>query len=117
MITEITDETFEVETAGSDAPCVILFTAGFCTYCDDMVGALESLSAQYGDTVRFFIANTDQQKGLRIKFAVAAYPYIVYVANQTQTVLFDQVVTEQRLKERIDFMLEGGVAPNTRPLM
>ena len=116
MIHEITDNNFEQEVASSDVPCVIEFTAGFCTYCDDMVPVLEELSEHYGDRVKFCIVNTDDQRGLRIKFAVAAFPYVVLVADGMKTPLFDEIVTADRLRERIDYVLAGNPAPTTRPL-
>ena len=116
MVYEITDDTFEAEVANSPIPCVIEFTAGWCTMCDEMVPTFEALSDQYAGAVKFCIVNTDEQKKLRIKFAVAAYPYIVFVANGMKTPLFDELVSAERLKERIDFVLNGGQAPTTRPL-
>ena len=116
MIHEITDETFEAEVANSDVPCVIEFTAGFCTLCDEMVPTLEELADHYGDAVKFCIVNTDTSKKLRIKFVVGVYPYIVMVHGGKRTPLFDEKVTTERLRERIDFMLENGEAPTTRPL-
>ena len=116
MVHEITDETFEAEVVNCGQPCVIEFTAGWCTWCDELVPVFEELSEQYGDDVKFCLVNTDENKGLRIKFAVAAYPYIVYVENGMKTPLFDCMVTPPQLKERIDFVLNGGKAPTTRPL-
>ena len=116
MVHEITDDNFEAEVVASDIPCVIEFTAGWCTMCDEMVPTFEELSERYGDAVKFCIVNTDQNKGLRVKFAVAAFPYIVLVANGMKTPLFDELVSAERLKERIDFVLDGGKAPTTRPL-
>ena len=116
MVHEITDESFDAEVANCSKPCVIEFTAGWCTMCDEMVPVFEELSDQYGDEVKFCIVNTDEQKKLRIKFAVAAYPYIVLVDNGMKTPLFDELVSAERLKERIDFVRGGGVAPTTRPL-
>ena len=84
--------------------------------CDEMIPTFEELSNAYDDRVKFCIVNTDEQKGLRIKFAVAAYPYIVMVHDGMKTPLFDEAVSAERLRERIDFMLEGGKAPTTRPL-
>ena len=116
MVHEITDDNFEAEVVASDVPCVIEFTAGWCTMCDEMVPTFEELAESYGDSVKFCIVNTDQNKGLCIKFAVAAFPYIVLVANGMKTPLFDELVSAERLKERIDFVLDGGKAPTTRPL-
>lgn len=116
MIFEITDENFEAEVANSDIPCVIEFTAGWCTLCDEMTPVFEELSVSYEGSVKFCLVNTDTQRGLRIKFAVACTPYIVLVDKGMKTPLFDELVTSERLKERIDFMLAGGTAPTTRPL-
>ena len=116
MVQEITDENFDEEVVASPVPCIIEFTAGWCTFCDEMVPVFEQLSETFGDDVKFCIVNTDENKKLRIKFAVAAYPYIVYVANGMKTPLFDELVSADRLEERIRFVLEGGTAPTTRPL-
>ena len=116
MIYEITDQTFEEEVANSDIPCVIEFTAGWCTMCDEMAPAFESLSEKFAGTVKFCLVNIDEQKKLRIKFAVAAIPYIVLIHDGLKTPLFDQIVSEDRLEERIRYVLDGGETPNTRPL-
>ena len=116
MLHEITDETFAEEVAASAVPCVMLFTAGWCTFCDDMVPRMEGLAEEFGDAVKFCIANTDEQRGLRIAFAVGAVPYIVMVRDGMKIPLFDEVVTEQRLGERIRFILDGGQAPTASPL-
>ena len=116
MIYEITSENFAEEVLQSDAPCVIEFTAGWCTMCDAMAPTFEELSETFGDQVKFCLVNIDEQKSLRIKFAVAAIPYIVFVADGMQTPLFDELVTAERLEERIRFVLDGGEAPTTRPL-
>ena len=116
MIYEITDDTFKAEVVNSAAPCVILFTGAWCGVCHEMLPRLEELAGEYGDKVKFCSVDTDKEKGLRIKFAVAVLPYLVYTADGMQTPLFDELVTTDKLRERIDFMLEGGAAPTTRPL-
>ena len=84
--------------------------------CDAMAPVLEELSETFGESVKFCLINIDEQKALRIKFAVAAIPYIVYVADGMKTPLFDEIVPADKLEERIRFVLEGGEAPTTRPL-
>lgn len=116
MLHVVTDENFEQEVVNSDLPCVIEFTEGWCTMCDAMQPTLEALSEKLGNEVKFCTVNVGSEKKLRIKFAVAALPYIVYVADGMKTPLFDELVTEERLEERIRFVLEGGEAPTTRPL-
>lgn len=116
MIHEITDDNFEAEVARSPLPCVIEFTANWCTMCDAMAPTFAALDARFDGQVKFCMVNTDEQKGLRIKFAVASMPYIVYVSDGEKTPLFDEIVTQERLEERIHFMLDGGEAPTTTPL-
>lgn len=113
---EITEADFEKEILRSDVPCVIEFTASWCTLCDEMIPKLENLERKFEGKVRVFTVNLDEQQSLRIKFAVAAVPYIVYVSNGMQTPLFDEMVPEEMLVERVRFLLEGGEAPNSRPL-
>ena len=116
MVHEITDATFEDEVVNSDVPCIIEFTAAWCGPCRKMAPTLEELSEKFGDAVKFCTVDVDESKKLRIRFAVAAVPYIVFVADGMQTPLFDELVTAERLEERIRFVLEGGSAPTTRPL-
>ena len=116
MLHVITDDTFDAEVANSDVPCVIEFTAGWCTMCDAMAPTLEELSSTFGESVKFCLVNIDEQKKLRIRFAVAVLPYIVLVHDGMKTPLFDELVTADKLEERIRFVLDGGQAPTTRPL-
>lgn len=116
MLHVITDDNFEREVVQSDVPCLIEFTAGWCTVCDAMEPTLEALSEKLADEVKFCTVDTDTEKKLRIKFAVAVAPYIVLVADGMQTPLFDELVGAERLEERIRFVLDGGNAPTTRPL-
>ena len=116
MIHEVTDENFEREVADSDVPCLIEFTGAWCSLCEKLLPTLEELAGRYDGRVKFCTVNTDDQRDLRIKFAVAALPYLVYVANGQMTPLFDEYVTLERLQERLDYMLAGNQAPTTRPL-
>lgn len=112
----ITDQSFEDEVLNSEIPCVIEFTASWCALCDEMLPKLEHLAEELRGRVKFCTADLEKERGLRIRFAVAAVPYIVYVSDGMQTPLFDQMVPEELLEERVRFMLDGGVAPNTRPI-
>lgn len=111
MLHEITDANFEQEVAASDLPCLIEFTGKWCTLCDKMLPMLEELSEEYAGKVKFCTVDTDVQRGLRIKFAVAALPFLVLTREGTKIPLFDELVTKERLQERIDYVLGGGEAP------
>lgn len=116
MVYEVTDDTFEELVVRSDLPCVIEFTGSWCPMCDHMAPVLEELSDRMADEVRFCTVNVDEQRRLRIAFAVVSLPYIVYVDHGTKAPLFDALVGADRLAERIRYMLDGGTAPGTTPL-
>lgn len=115
MIHELTDANFDAFVA-DETPCVILFTAKWCTLCDKMMPAFEELSHEYEGRVKFCSADTEVNKGLRIKFAVAALPYVVYVTGNTASPLFDAIATKDALRERINYALAGKKIPGTRTL-
>ncbi len=116
MVYEITDKNFIDEVASSSMPCVVGFTASWCTVCDKMVPILEELSDDMEGVAKFCLVDTDTETKLRITFAVAALPYVVYIHEGMQTPLFDELVPKERLKERIQFMLNDGKGAPTRPL-
>lgn len=116
MVHEVTDESFQSEVAESPLPCVVLFTAGWCTLCPQVLEAMEALSGRMEGQVKFCTANVDEQRKLRIAFAVAALPYTVFVRDGMKTPLFDQVVGEEQLEERVRYMLDHESAPGTAPL-
>lgn len=116
MLHVITDDTFEEEVAGSEMPCVIGFTAKWCTLCDSMLQSMEALSEEFAGKVKFCTVDIDAQKALRIRFAVASLPYVVYAADGIRSPLFDEAASKERIAERIQFMLDGGSAPGARPL-
>ncbi len=116
MIHNITDDNFDVEVANCEKPCIIFFTAGFCTYCDDMYPRFELLAEKYADTCKFCLVNIDEQRKLRIKFVVACTPYIVMVKDRMVTPLFDMIVSTEQLDERISYAVNGGECPVCRPL-
>ena len=59
MVYEITDANFEEEVVDSIIPCVILFTAGWCSLCPEMESRIESLANKM-DEVKFCVVNTDK---------------------------------------------------------
>ena len=116
MVNEVTDLTFRQEVAENAKPCVILFTAGWCTWCEEMLARVGEVSEAMGDEVDFFTADSDKQKGMRIEFAVGALPYMVMVRDGMKLPLFDQIVRADQLEERIRYILDGGKPPLAVPL-
>ena len=117
MVYEITDENFQQEVLESEKPCVILFTASWCTWCPEMHKRMEEAAADLGAEAKFCTIDTDTQKRLRISFAVGTLPFIVLVRNGMRAPLFDEIVTTDRLEERIRYALDSGKLPIEVPVV
>ena len=113
---EITSQNFASEVEQSLLPCLVLFDAGWCAMCSEMAPVGLSVAESLGGAVKACRVDIDQERALRIRFAVAAIPYLVLVHDGLLTPLFDQAVSTEALKERLDLVLSGGDAPTTRPL-
>ena len=112
MVQVVTDETFEQEVVQSDIPCVLDFHAQWCQPCKDLAPVFGELSAEYEGRVKFCSIDSEANRALRIRFAVAVLPFIVWTCDGTKTALFDQSVPKEKLRERIDYMLAGREAPS-----
>ena len=117
MINDITDDNFDAEVMRSDIPCVILFTAHWCTWCPEMLERMEEASHAFEGEAKFCSVNTDTERKLRIAFAVGTLPYIVMVRDGKKIPLFDEIVTVDRLEERVRYMLDDGKAPFETPVV
>lgn len=116
MVHEVTEENFEDEVLGSDKPCVIEFSSDWCILCKDMVPAFEAASEDFEGKVKFCSIDTGKNRKLGITFAVGSLPFVVYVADGNMTPLFDELVSADKLRERVQYMLDGGKVPTTRPI-
>ena len=116
MIHRITDENFIAEVLESKLPCVILFTGSWCDWCPEMIIRMEEASVAFDGQVRFCSVDIDSERKLRIAFAVGTLPYIVWIREGMKTPLFDEIVTVDRLVERVAYMLDGGKPPLETPI-
>ena len=116
MIYTVTDDNFETEVLEAALPCVIEFSAEWCVLCKDMAPVFEQVSEDLSNDAKFCSVDTGKNRQLGIKFAVGSLPYVVYVADGKVTPLFDELVSADKLRERVQFMLDGGEAPTTRAL-
>ncbi len=115
MVVELTDDNFEEEVVNSDTPVLIDFYAEWCAPCEDMVPRIEELDELYKGNVKFCRCDSDANRKVRIKFLVAALPYMVLIHDGKKSPLFDEAVSAERLSNRINEVLEKGSAPTTTP--
>lgn len=116
MIVEITPDNFEAEVLESDIPCLLDFYGEWCEPCSRLAPHFEELAPEYEGRVKFCKVDVDLNKDLRIKFLAVAVPLVVYVHEDMQTQLFNEVVSTELLRDRLDLVLAAGKGPNTKPL-
>ena len=72
-VIELTDETFEKETA-SDTPVLVDFWAPWCGPCRTMGPLVEKLAEEMGESVRVCKLNTDENPETPQKLGVTGIP-------------------------------------------
>ena len=116
MVVDVTDESFAADVLESELPCVILFTGSWCTWCPEMHERMEEASKAFEGEAKVCSIDIDTQNKLRIAFAVGTLPFIVLVRGGMRSPLFDEIVTVERLEERVRYALDGGKLPIEVPV-
>ncbi len=67
-----------------DLPCMLFFTADWCTYCHEMeeTAFLDPKVAQMAGNFVCVLVDADREKGVCEQFAVSGYPTIQFVSSQ-----------------------------------
>ena len=81
-----------------------------------MKSRMAEASESWGDDFKFCTVDIDTQRKLRIAFAVGTLPYIVLVRDGMKAPLFDEIVTTERLEERLQYVSDGGKLPIETPV-
>ncbi len=79
MALELTKDRFAEETA--KGVVLIDFFAVWCGPCQEMGPIVDSLAADYGNTVKFFKVDVDKEPELAAKFGIMSIPTIVILKD------------------------------------
>jgi len=79
MIHELTDATFDRETA--DGTVLVDFHAAWCGPCRLQGPILEELADELGDSVRIAKVDVDRNRATAARFGVASIPYLVVLRD------------------------------------
>jgi len=77
MVNIINDAGFAQEVNNSDVPVVVDFWASWCGPCKMLSPVIEELSNEYGNKVKFFKLNVDENPVTSMQFNVASIPTVM----------------------------------------
>ncbi len=94
MLEHLTKETFKAKVFNFEqnkewkyegaTPCLIDFYADWCGPCKMVAPVLEELQKEYGDSIRIYKVNTEEQRELSAMFGIQSIPSLLFVPKEGQ---------------------------------
>lgn len=78
---EINEEQFDEEVLQSESAVLVDFWAPWCGPCRAIMPVLEELSGEYGDKIKFFKVNVDENPNIAGKYRIMSIPTIKVFKN------------------------------------
>jgi len=85
-----------------DMPCVIDFYTTWCGPCKRLAPIMEELSQTYAGKVRFYKADTEQERELAYVFQIASIPQVLYIPMEGQPILLKGLYPKEEIIRIID---------------
>jgi Thioredoxin domain-containing protein len=85
-----------------DMPCVIDFYTTWCGPCKRLAPIMEELSQTYAGKVRFYKADTEQERELAYVFQIASIPQVLYIPMEGQPLLLKGLYPKEEIIRIID---------------
>ena len=83
-------------------PCVIDFYTTWCGPCKRLAPIMEELSQTYAGKVRFYKADTEQERELAYVFQIASIPQVLYIPMEGQPLLLKGLYPKEEIIRIID---------------
>jgi thioredoxin len=94
MLEHLTKETFKEKVFNfeqnkdwkfeGDTPCMIDFYADWCGPCKMVAPVLEELQKEYGDSIKIYKVDTEEQRELSAMFGIQSIPSLLFVPKDGQ---------------------------------
>ena len=116
MLEHLTKETFKQKVFNweanqewkyeGDVPCLIDFYADWCGPCKMVAPILEELQKEYGDTLRIYKVDTEDQQELAAMFGIQSIPSLLFVPKEGQPQMAMGALTKSTFERAISDVLK-----------
>ncbi len=86
-------------------PAIIDFYTTWCGPCKRLAPIMEELSQTYAGKVRFFKADTEQERELAYVFQISSIPQVLYIPTSGQPILLKGLYPKEEIIKIIDQQL------------
>ena len=92
-----------------DTPAIIDFWADWCAPCKAVAPVLEELSEEYGDSLKVYKVNTEQEQELAAAFGIRSIPSLLFIPKDGQPQMATGALPKETFVKAINDVL--GVEP------
>lgn len=92
-----------------DTPAIIDFWADWCAPCKAVAPVLEELSEEYGDNLKVYKVNTEQEQELAAAFGIRSIPSLLFIPKDGQPQMATGALPKETFVKAISDVL--GVEP------
>ena len=89
-----------------ETPCLIDFYADWCGPCKIVAPVLEELQKEYGDTLKIYKVNTEEQRELSAMFGIQSIPSLLFVPKDGQPQMAMGALPKQTFVQAISEVLK-----------
>jgi thioredoxin 1 len=100
-ITEVTDNSFQVEVLESDTPVLVDFWAPWCGPCRVVAPALEEIAGQRDD-LRIVKLNVDDNQQTAANYQVLAIPTMILFRNGQEAKRIQGAMPKKRIESELE---------------
>ena len=107
MAAEVMDSTFEAEVLQSDVPALVDYWAPWCGPCRAMTPIIDDLAKEYGDQLKVFKMNVDDNPETPGRYGIRAIPTLILYKGGDVAEQVTGAVSKTSIKEMVAKHLAG----------
>lgn len=105
-VTDVSDNSFEIDVLQSDKPVLVDFWAAWCAPCRMLAPTVEAVAEKYATNARVVKLNVDENPSVSQRFGIKGIPTLILFKNGKE----EERVVGATSKEAISRMLEKHIS-------